>query len=297
MRNNSHSLSKFILFSALTQVILILTTLISPVRAEDASSTTAQLKPIPEIRFLTFAPSPYSGRFDSVRAGLGIAMQLERLSEEHSIPVRISFINGVPSLENGDKARALLHGASTLVIGGSTWAQGSAAPLRHFFEISGGESLWGVSATVWATAGGAHTGGEMVVMDSMRSLMGMGAEVFTLGQQLMVFTTDERIGYDKGEFSPLDCWFMEQFAKCILVNAVTRSNPEKATALAAELHLSHTYYRDIPHTLEELKPREEEILRLVNTAKDPKSLAKIAQKIHIERDTLALALPEPPANK
>lgn len=54
-------------------------------------------------------------------------------------------------------------------------------------------------------AGGAHTGGEMVVFDSLRSLMGQGALAFTAGQRLMVFSTDERLALQPGQFTLLDC--------------------------------------------------------------------------------------------
>lgn len=247
----------------------------------------------PEVRFLTFAPSTYTKRFDSVRAGLGIALQLGRLAEEHRMPVKIGFINGVPALRNEGEARALLRGAPVIVVGGSTWSQGSSAPLRKFFEMTGSESLWGVSASVWATSGGSHTGGEMVVLDSMRSLMGMGAQTFTLGQKLMVFTIDERIGVPAGEFTLLDCWYMEQFAKTLLLAAHAKGDPLKAKDLAQKLKLTHAYYFGLPKTNEELVPRHEEIRGWINTAADKKSgaLATIARRLGLASESLRPALP------
>ena len=247
----------------------------------------------PEVRFLTFAPSPYTKRFDCVRAGLGIALHLKRLADEHDLPVRIGFVNGVPALRNEGEARALLRGAPVLVIGGSTWSQGSASPLRRFFEVTGSESLWGVSASVWATSGGSHTGGEVVATDSMRSLMGMGAQVFTLGQKLMVFTTDERTGVPAGEFTLLDCWYMEQFAKTLLLTAHAKGDPEKAKELAQRLKLTHAYYFGHPKTNEELIPRHEEIRGLVNSAADRKapSLPRIAIRLGLTAENLKPALP------
>lgn len=43
--------------------------------------------------------------------------------------------------------------------------------------------------------------------------MGMGADVFTLGQKYMVFTTDERYHVKAGEFQLFDVWTMDQFAR------------------------------------------------------------------------------------
>ena len=119
------------------------------------------------------------------------------------------------------------------MLGGATWAQGSNRFMRQFFEETGSEALWGVQATTYTTAGGSHTGGEMVVADTLRSLMGMGASVFTLGQKYMVFTTDERInGPAAGQFALIDVWFMEQFAKAIAVEAMAKSDPAAAGKLA-----------------------------------------------------------------
>ncbi len=249
-------------------------------------------KEVPEVRFLTFAPSSYTKRFDSVRAGLGIALHLKRLGDENALPVRIGFINGVPALRNEGEARALLRGAPVLVIGGSTWSQGSSAPLRRFFEITGSESLWGISASVWATAGGSHTGGEMVVQDSMRSLMGMGAQTFTLGQKLMVFSTDERIGGSPGEFTLLDSWYVEQFAKVLLLQAHARGDPAMAREIARKLKLTHAYYFGHPKTDEELVPRHREHVQLINTALEAKSLETIAARIGLEAPRLRSQLPE-----
>ena len=277
-----------------TTIVLSFSRLAQPVAQEVLppvpKATTATS---PEVRFLTFAPSPYTKRFDCVRAGLGIALHLKRLADENALPVKLSFVNGVPALRNEGEARALLRGAPVLVIGGSTWSQGSSSPLRRFFEVTGSESLWGVSASVWATSGGSHTGGEVVATDSMRSLMGMGAQVFTLGQKLMVFTTDERTGVPAGEFTLLDCWYMEQFAKTLLLTAHAKGEPEKAKELAQKLKLTHAYYFGHPKTNEELIPRHEEMRGLINTAADRKatSLPTIAIRLGLTPDNLRPALP------
>jgi hypothetical protein len=35
--------------------------------------------------------SPYTGRFDATRAGLGIALELHRIAREHQLTLRIGF--------------------------------------------------------------------------------------------------------------------------------------------------------------------------------------------------------------
>ncbi|MBM5825724.1 MAG: hypothetical protein FJ054_10275 [Cyanobacteria bacterium M_surface_10_m2_119] len=181
--------------------------------------------PVPAGRFVFAAPSPYTARFDATRAGLGIALELQRLAREQQLPVRISLM-ALPSQAGRAEVRALLEsGPRVLVVGGSTWSQGSAAPLRRLFELGGDVSLQGVRATAFATAGGAHTGGEMVVLDSLRSLMGQGALGFTAGQRLMVFSTDERLAQPPGQFNALDCWAMGQYARELLLQAHASPDP------------------------------------------------------------------------
>jgi hypothetical protein len=246
----------------------------------------------PEIRFVVIAPSPYSRRFDCARAGLGIALQLKRLSVEQKLPVLITFLNAVPLLEDPEKAKALVRGAPVLVVGGSTWAQGSSRYVRRFFEAVGEESLWGVNASAWATAGGSHTGGEVVVQDTFRSLMGMGANVFTLGQKLMVFTTDERLDYGAGQFTLLDCWYMEQFAKALLVNAHARGDAARASTLAGQAGLTHMYYFGHPKEESELKERHSEIRDLINQASaKPDVLIAIGKRLALDGPP-QLELPE-----
>src|SRR5690242_14768233 len=85
----------------------------------------------PEVRFLCFAPSPYTQRHDAMRAGLGILLSLRRVTEEHRLALRSTFHDGIPSLQDAARARALARGARVLVVGGSTWAQGSSYYLRR----------------------------------------------------------------------------------------------------------------------------------------------------------------------
>ena len=220
--------------------------------------------PPPEVRFVLAAPSPYTGRFDATRAGLGIALELHRLAREHHLPVRIS-LRALSSQAGRAEAAALLQGQPrVLVVGGSTWSQGSAPPLRRLFELGGNVSLQGVRATAFATAGGAHTGGEMVVLDSLRSLMGQGALAFTAAQRLMVFSTDERLEPAPGQFTALDCWSMGQYARELLLQAHAGEDPSRTVALADRLGVDLAYFRRFPRTSEALGPHAPTVCAKVN---------------------------------
>src|SRR5215472_8794180 len=114
----------------------------------------AQPKSETEIRFLCFAPSPYTHRHDAMRAGFGIFLQLTKLIEEQKAPVKATFYDAVPALSDKAKAHQILRGPKVLVFGTSTWSQGSPYLIRQFFEYVGDEYLGGVAVTAWATAGG-----------------------------------------------------------------------------------------------------------------------------------------------
>lgn len=220
--------------------------------------------PVPEVRFVVAAPSPYTGRFDATRAGLGMALELRRLAREQQLPVRIRVL-ALPLQAHRTEAEALFQGQPrVLVVGGSTWSQGSATPLRRLFEQALAVSLQGVHATAFATAGGSHTGGEMVVLDSLRSLMGQGALAFTAGQRLMVFSTDERLEYPPGQFTPLDCWTMGQYARQLLLQAHAGSDPRQVGALANRLGVDLTYYRRFPRQLSALGPHARSVCARIN---------------------------------
>lgn len=237
--------------------------------------------PAPEVRFVFAAPSPYTGRFDATRAGLGIALELQRLSREQRLPVRISLMV-LPLQPDGAAAKALLQGQpQVLVVGGSTWGQGSAAPLRRLFELAGDVSLQGVRATAFATAGGAHTGGEMVVLDTLRSLMGQGAVAFTAAQRLMVFTTDERIDPPPGQFSELDCWSMGNYARQLLLQAHAGADPLTTTALADRLGVDQAYFRRFPRQRAALGPEAARVCARINplAAADRPGLAALAAEL------------------
>lgn len=225
-----------------------------------------------EVRFLNFAPSPYTRRHDAARAGLGVYLLLQEVRRVHRLPLDVSFYDGAARLEDPVALRELPKGAEVLVIGGSTWGQGSARYLRQFFEVAGDGDWTGQRVTAWGTAGGAHTGGEVMIADTLRSAMGMGAQVFSLGQKYMVFSTDERTGIEDGKFTLLDIWFMEQFARAIAVNAMDRANPDRARRLAERLGTGPHYYRTLPKDESELL-RFADLARRLNDASDPASLA------------------------
>jgi hypothetical protein len=238
-------------------------------------------EPAPEVRFVFAAPSPYTGRFDATRAGLGIALELQRLAREQALPVRIG-LRALPLEADRAAVQALLEPPPrVLVVGGSTWSQGSAAPLRRLFELGGGISLQGVRATAFATAGGAHTGGEMVVLDSLRSLMGQGALGFTSGQRLMVFSTDERLDHPAGTFTPLDCWAMGQYARELLLQAYASPDPAQTAALASRLGVDLTYFRRFPRTLASLPPASTKVCAQINALAGPSrpGLAAVASAL------------------
>jgi 4-amino-4-deoxy-L-arabinose transferase-like glycosyltransferase len=222
----------------------------------------------PEVRFLCFAPSPYTKRHDALRAGLGIYLSLERLVGEHQLPLSATFWDGIPALEDGGKARTLLKGARVLVVGSSTWAQGSSYYIRRYFELANNESLLGTSATAWATAGGSATGGELVVEDTLRTLMGMGAQTFSLGQKYMVFTTGERFSPREGDFTTLDLWYMDQFARFIALAALGGAGRAEAEALAAKFDLHHEYWRRFPKNEAAIAGRYRALRERLNAAAD-----------------------------
>jgi hypothetical protein len=235
------------------------------------------------VRFLNLAPSPYTQRHDAFRAGCGILLSLERLAREHKLALRATFFDAVPSLENAEQAKKLVRGARVLVVGGSAWAQGSAYYLRRFFELVDAEDLAGVSATAWATAGGVHTGGEVVIADTLRTLMGMGAQVFSLGQKSMVFPTGERFDpRAEGDFTILDCWFMEQFAKNIALVALAGNDRDKAAALEKQLDFTPIYWSRFPKDEAALTPRLRGLRDQLNSAADARSEAykKLRALVH-----------------
>jgi hypothetical protein len=232
----------------------------------------AAAQDLPEVRLLILAPSPYTHRHDSFRAGCGILLSLRRVVHEHKLPLRTTYYDAAPALENAEKAKHLVRGARVLVIGGSTWAQGSSYFVRRFFELVDTEDLAGVAASAWTTSGGTHTGGDVVIADTLRTLMGMGAQVFSLGQKAMVFPTGERLEPKaEGEFTLLDCWFMEQFARNIALVALAGGNPRKSHELEKELNFTPIYWKQFPKDEASIALRFRGLRDQLNAAADEKS--------------------------
>lgn len=224
------------------------------------------------VRFLCIAPSPYSNRHDALRAGFGIYLLLRDLIAAHALPIELSYYDASAFFEDTARIQAVLQDPDVLVIGGSTWNQGPAYYVRRFFERSGETYLGGVAASAWATAGGAHTGGEEVVATTLRSLMGMGAATFTLGQKYMVFSTDERLDPPTpGAFALLDLYYMDLFARTIAVTALARQDRNTARKLANALGASPFYYMHGYPTSTESLARYRPLQARLNAAADAAS--------------------------
>jgi multimeric flavodoxin WrbA len=195
-----------------------------------------------KVCFISLAPSTYTNRHDCMRAGFGIYLALQDLKTQENLPIELSYYDGSKLLDDAKQISKVLKEADLYLIGGSTYGQGPTFYVRRFFELGGATNMLGTKVAAWATAGGAHTGGEEVVLSIMRSMMGMGASSFSLAQKLMVFTTDERISPKPGEFSQLDMWYMDSFARMIAVKALDRGNREETRKLAKRLKIGPLYF-------------------------------------------------------
>lgn len=228
----------------------------------------------PEIRLICAAPSPYTKRRDSFRAGAGILLCLRRLIEEHKLDLTTKYFDASPWLDQPKRLPSLLTGRfEVLLVGTSVWAQGPSSVSRGFFEAIDLESLAGVSASTWVTSGGAHTGGSMAFQSNIATLMALGAAVFTFGQKQAVFQTGERLGPEKeGEFTLLDVWFMEGLAKAAIVAALAPGNRDLAGQLWKRLNSSPIYFQnDFPKSEDALRERFGNLRKLLNDAKEPGS--------------------------
>jgi len=113
----------------------------------------------------------------------------------------------------------------------------------------------------------------VVIADTLRTLMGMGAQVFSLGQKSMVFPTAERFEpHTEGDFTILDCWFMEQFAKNIALVALAGNDRAKA-ALEKQLDFTPIYWNHFPKDEASIAPRFRDLRDRMNRAADAKSEA------------------------
>lgn len=234
----------------------------------------AQNTALADIRLIVLAPSPYTNRMDSIRAGYGIKTLLEARIQQLGLPFTVGFYDGVKRLEDVTSLAALFsYSPRVIVMGSSTWGQGSNRYIRQLFEVLPQQSIIGTQASSWVTSGGAHTGGEVVAQDIQRSLMGIGASVFNLGQKLVIFTTEERDEIAFGEFTLLDVWVMDQFAQLILLQALQRRGaglptPEKVQAI---LGFQINYFARFPLTPADFTKEIRRLRLFLNRALSPSS--------------------------
>jgi hypothetical protein len=97
----------------------------------------------------------------------------------------------------------------------------------------------------------------------------------------MVFSTDERLEHPPGQFTPLDCWAMGQYARELLLQAHAGSDPPKTAALAGRLGVDLTYYRRFPRQLEALGPQAKAVCARINplAAANRPGLAAVASAL------------------
>lgn len=136
----------------------------------------------------------------------------------------------------------------------------------------------------WVTSGGVFTGGETVWQDLQRSSMGLGASVMTLGQKLMVLSTDEAMGQRAGEFTVQDGWFLDQFAQLIVIHAADRYGLADMAELTAKMKFDIHYYRGFPRDglPEASKARIEGMLAKINAAMRPSSPERKAMEAQLQ---------------
>lgn len=222
-----------------------------------------------EIRLVSFAPSPYTQRMDSLRAAYALVRRVRVHLAAIERKTVVTLYDGVKRLGAKDVKSIFVPAPRVLLLGSSTWGQGSNKYIRELFEHTDGVSLVGVKASTWVTSGGAHTGGEMVTMDAQRSLQGLGASVFSLGQKQMILTTDEFVdGRKSGEFSLLDVWYLDQFARMIVIQSVESS---EAARVAAKLEFDASYYHRFPLPKDAFTAELRQLQEFLGKAASPRS--------------------------
>jgi multimeric flavodoxin WrbA len=197
------------------------------------------------LRLLHFSPSTATGRHDSHRACLGFHHFARAAAAELDAPVKVEQVWALPAITSKASVQALLSGADLLVIASPTYAQGSPWFVRRFLELGAGLQQWGGLGTAFATAGGQHTGGEMTVMDTLRSLQGLGLATFSFAQKYVVLGAQQKFAAD-GEFDLIDTWFLRQLARTSLVHLLARRTSLNPVQLAHQLGLDTGYYNTFP---------------------------------------------------
>ena len=197
------------------------------------------------IRILHFSPSSATGRFDGFRACLGLSLFLKAAIAEFGLKQRWELVWALPLINDEPKVHNILQGADVLVMATPTYGMGSPWFIRKFFEMTRGVALWGKPATAFATAGGLNTGAEFAVTDTLRSFQGLGANAFGFAQKNLVFGTQQKF-LSPGEFDLIDIWFLQQFARTILLQAILRDQPDEAASWTAILGLHSDFYNHFP---------------------------------------------------
>lgn len=197
------------------------------------------------LRVLHFSPSTATGRHDSFRAALGFVAFLQAAVAEIRQGIDVELVWALPSITSKSGVHALLADADLTVIATPTYAQGSPWFLRRFLELGAGLQLWGRLGTAFASAGGQHTGGEVAVADTLRSMMGMGMATFTFSQKLVVFGAQQKFSAD-GTFDVIDTWFLRQLARTCVAHLAGRVQPGGTEECVRRWQLDTGYYNAFP---------------------------------------------------
>ncbi len=197
------------------------------------------------VRVLHFSPGTATGRHDSLRAALGLAGFVGEGALELGVEQAVEVVHAYPAMASREAVWRTLEGAGVLVVATPTYAQGSPWYVRRYFELTAGMASWGTPATAMATGGGVHTGAEVALMDTFRSLQGLGMATFTFGQKWVAMGMQQRHGED-GEFGDVDAWFVRALARVTLMHALRRRGLGEEAGWASRLGLETDYYRRFP---------------------------------------------------
>ncbi len=214
------------------------------------------------LRILYFSPSTATGRNDSYRAALAFAWHARAAVRECGLNATIDLQWALPVITSKPQVHALLSGADLLVIASPTYAQGSPWFVRRFLELGAGLQLWGRLGTAFASAGGTHTGGDVTVADTLRSMMGLGMATFTFAQKLVVFGVQQKFLAD-GQFELGDVWFLQQLARTAVAHLAGRIDVGQTDACVRRWALNTSYYQEFP-TFERMDAELGELTRRLN---------------------------------
>ena len=218
------------------------------------------------LRILYFSPSTATGRHDSYRAALAFAWHARAAVRECGLKATVDFQWALPAISSKKQVHSLLSGADLLVMASPTYAQGSPWFLRRFLELGAGLQLWGRLGTAFASAGGTHTGGDVTVADTLRSLMGLGMSTFTFAQKFVVFGVQQKFLAD-GVFEPVDVWFLQQLARTAVAHLAGRIDIAQTDACVQRWALNTSYYQTFP-TYDRLEAEQGELTRRLNQPLD-----------------------------